>query len=447
MKEASILVVQLSEALTELWPELAEDLGATVQIIESDTAYSVDRETAAVLIAAGQREHDALEWLEAHVFQKEIPFIVVGADTSHRTAARLVRSGANDYFALPDDLEIMRNALASAVERRRTILRRETIRAAEAKDEAFAEIIGESPALKAALARTARVLPHGDATVLITGETGTGKELLARAIHEGGPRRGLPFVPVNCTALPGNLLESELFGHEKGAFTDAHVAKPGLFEIAKGGTLFLDEVGHLAMELQAKLLRVLEDRKVRRVGGTSWRTADVRIIAATNEDLERAVTEGTFRPDLYFRLGVITLSLPPLRERGDDTIVLAEAMIERLAKSHGLPQPKLSDTVRRALVTYNWPGNVRELRNSVERALLLSPPGELLVEELLQSAPAIQNGASGPIPFPATLDDITSSAARSTLELCRGNRSEAARRLGISRARLSRLLDRSESAN
>ncbi|KPK62900.1 MAG: hypothetical protein AMS21_07020, partial [Gemmatimonas sp. SG8_38_2] len=295
-------------------------------------------------------------------------------------------------------------------------------------------------ALKEALVPATRVLPHSDATVLIIGETGTGKELLARAIHEGGPRRGAPFVAVNCTALPAQLLESELFGHEKGAFTDARAAKPGLFEIAAGGTLMLDEIGDLAPELQAKLLRILEDKQVRRVGGTTWRKADVRIIAATNEDLERAVRIGKFRQDLYFRLSVITLSLPPLRERDSDSVLIAEVLLERLANQYGLPVPQLSDDVRRALLAYHWPGNVRELKNSVERSLLLSQPGELSVKELANRTSGVPAG-NGPIPFPASLQDITAAAARATLDLCQGNRSEASRRLEISRARLVRLLN------
>lgn len=441
MQEVAILMVQLSDAFEEFWSELSSDLGVGLRILEDPEAYTVDPNVAAVIVSAGGTEVEAVDWLESQSTHPDVPYLVAGADTSHRTAARLVRAGAADYMALPGDVEILRNALASAVERRRSALRRVAQRAAEAKNEAFAEIIGESAVLKAALSRAARILPHGDATVLITGDTGTGKELLARAIHAGGARSAAPFVPVNCTALPGSLLESELFGHERGAFTDAHAAKPGLFEIAKGGTLFLDEIGHLAFELQAKLLRVLEDKQVRRVGATSWRSADVRIIAATNEDLEQSVMTGGFRSDLFFRLSVITLWLPPLRERGNDSLLIAEAMLDRLSAQHGVTRPSVTEDVRSALLRYHWPGNVRELKNAVERSLLLSPSGELSVEELLgQSAPRAK--AEGRIPFPASLDEISAAAARSTVELCQGNRSEAARRLGISRARLARLMNR-----
>src|SRR2546426_689799 len=273
----------------------------------------------------------------------------------------------------------------------------------------------------------------------IPGETGTGKEPLARAIHEGGPRRGAPFVAVNCSAFPEHLIESELFGHERGSFTDAHAAKPGLFEVADRGTLFLDEIGDLPLSLQAKLLRVLEDKQIRRVGGTKSRTVDVRILAATNEHLAQRVREGRFRDDLYFRLSSVVLRLPPLRERGDDLSRVAQALLERLAREHGLPVPTLTPEVYRQLRAHPWPGNIRELKNALERGLLLSPAGELSADELLPSEPPGQ--ADGPIPFPAPLHQITTAAVRATVKLCGGNRSESARRLLISPRRLRRLLN------
>src|SRR5439155_1692616 len=246
-----------------------------------------------------------------------------------------------------------------------------------------------------------------ETAALIVGETGTGKELLARAIHEGGPRRGAPFVAVNYSAFPEHLIESELFGHERGSFTDAHAAKPGLFEVADRGTLFLDEIGDLPLSLQAKLLRVLEDKQIRRVGGTKSRTVDVRILAATNEHLAQRVREGRFRDDLYFRLSSVVLRLPPLRERGDDLSRVAQALLERLAREHGLPVPTLTPAVYRQLRAHPWPGNIRELKNALERGLLLSPAGELSADELLPSEPPGQ--ADGPIPFPAPLHQITTA--------------------------------------
>ncbi|UCG85938.1 MAG: sigma 54-interacting transcriptional regulator [Gemmatimonadota bacterium] len=440
MDRPEIVVMRLSDSFSDVWGALADDLGASLAHRETAEVGATSPGTAALVLSAGGAEREALEWLEGHDWPVGVPLFVVGADAGRRTATQVVTRGASDYFVWPEDLELSTNALAAAVERRSEALRRAAAASDQATASVFAEIVGESPELKEVLSRAARVLAHSETTILITGETGTGKELLAAAIHNGSDRRGSPFVAVNCSALPDNLIESELFGHERGAFTDAHTSKPGLFEVAEGGTLFLDEIGTLPPALQAKLLRVLQDKKVRRVGGTKARVVDVRIIAATNEDLRQALKDGSFRQDLYFRLGVITLSLPPLRERGDDVVLIAESILQRLATQHGLPAPHVRPEVRRALLAYHWPGNVRELKNAVERALLLSHVGELDAKELLPQAD-LKSPGSGPIPFPAQLDEITTAAARATLGLCNENRSEAARRLGISRRRLRRLLE------
>ena len=347
-------------------------------------------------------------------------------------------AGAADYFALPDDRDGLRDALAAAVQRRRAALGRAALAHLESQAHAFREIIGQSPALKAALERAARLVPHRDTTILVTGETGTGKELLARALHYGGPRAAAPFVELNCAALPAPLLESELFGHERGAFTDAKTAKPGLFEAAQGGTMFLDEVDHLAPELQGKLLRALDQKSVRRLGATASRTFDVRIVAATNADLAAAVQAGRFREDLFYRLNVVAIELPPLRDRSDDVLLLAEFFLRKFSAQYQLPQPTISPEVRRALLAHPWPGNVRELRNTIERAVLLSPPGTFALTEL---GPRRPPRAGGPLPFPATLAEIQQAAAHAMLDQAAGNRSEAARRLEISRSRLQRLLE------
>lgn len=443
MSKPELVVVQLSESFSDVWTDLANDLGADLSLREGTELGPTSFNTAAVVLAAGGSEREALEWIERHGWPVGTPLFVVGADGGRRIATQIAARGAADYFAWPEDVELTANTLGSVLRSRAEAIRQTEALGDEAKSEAFADIIGESPALKEVLSRASRVLSHHEATLLIVGETGTGKELLARAIHDGGPRRGAPFVPVNCSALPDNLIESELFGHERGAFTDAHAAKPGLFEIAERGTLFLDEIGTLPAQLQAKLLRALQDKQVRRVGGTRSRTMDVRIVAATNEDLRLALKSGEFRQDLYFRIGVITLALPPLRERGNDIILVAETLLERLAEQHRLPRPALTHEARRTLMGYHWPGNVRELKNAVERALLLSKPGELDPRELLPQADADSQG-NGPIPFPARLEEITTAAAIATLDLCRDNRSEAARRLGISRRRLRRLLEGEE---
>jgi DNA-binding NtrC family response regulator len=433
---ARVIVISLSEAFGTLWRDLAVDLDLTIDVHPAARPYAPPGDTVAVILAAGGAEPAALQWLEEHPLVPHLPAFVAGADPGRRVATQVVARGARDYFALPDDLEVLRNAIRAAATQRPPT----ATPVGDADAQVFAGIVGESPALKRELGRAARVLPHRSAHVLILGETGTGKEILARAIHAGGPRRDAPFVPVNCSALPESLIESELFGHERGSFTDAHAAKPGLFEVADGGTLFLDEIGDLPAAVQAKLLRVLDDQEIRRVGGTKSRTVDVRLLAATHEDLPRKVRAGAFRDDLYFRLSTLVITLPPLRERADDVILIAQSLVKRLAAEHGIPVPPLSAAVQRQLRAHPWPGNVRQLKNAVERALLLSPPGELLVEELLIPADG-QATSPAPFPFPAPLRDIMVAVAHATVRWFGGNRSESARQLGISTKRLRRLLN------
>ncbi|HZH40993.1 MAG TPA: sigma 54-interacting transcriptional regulator [Gemmatimonadales bacterium] len=434
-----LLVVDLSDSFSDYWGPLADALGVELRRTTPAEASAASTGATAVVLAAGGVERDLPQSIPALALPNGTPVFAIGAVTSHRTAARAVAAGAADYFALPGDRDALHAALEAAVARRRSALDRAALAHLEAQSHAFREIIGESPALKQALNRAARVLPHADATVLITGETGTGKELLARAVHYGGPRAAAPFVELNCAALPPQLLESEIFGHERGAFTDAKSAKPGLLEVAHGGTLFLDEVDRLTAELQGKLLRAIELKAARRLGATATRTFDVRIVAATNADLGVAVREGRFREDLYYRLRVVTLSLPPLRERGEDVIRLADFFLAKFSTQYSLPHPAITKDVRAALTAQPWPGNVRELRNTVERVILLSPPGTLDLAEL-NGPGTIRPARSGAIPFPARLADIQRAAARAMLQESGGNHSEAARRLGISRSRLSRLL-------
>ncbi len=435
--DLTLLLVRLSDSFADFWPAVARDAGAVlVEWAPEDDPPAPD--PAAVLIAAGGHEDHIAALLSRLPVPRGIPVIAVGAAASHRIAAQVMSAGAADYFALPDDRDGLRDALAAAVQRRRAALGRAALAHLESQAHAFREIIGQSPALKAALERAARLVPHRDTTILVTGETGTGKELLARALHYGGPRAAAPFVELNCAALPAPLLESELFGHERGAFTDAKTAKPGLFEAAQGGTMFLDEVDHLAPELQGKLLRALDQKSVRRLGATASRTFDVRIVAATNADLAAAVQAGRFREDLFYRLNVVAIELPPLRDRSDDVLLLAEFFLRKFSAQYQLPQPTISPEVRRALLAHPWPGNVRELRNTIERAVLLSPPGTFALTEL---GPRRPPRAGGPLPFPATLAEIQQAAAHAMLDQAAGNRSEAARRLEISRSRLQRLLE------
>jgi len=440
----SITVVLLSESFRTTISDLARDLRASVVEWAVEVGEPIPQGTAVLILLGGGAESAALDVL-AELPPGPIPRYVVGASPDHRLASAALQRGARDYFALPDDLELLQRCLER--DARDIKGRQEAGRFAELERTAqgFATILGRSPALRQSLEQAARVAAHRDVTVLIGGETGTGKELLARAIHYESPRAAEPFVEVNCAAIPGNLLESELFGHEKGAFTGAVSSRPGLFELAHGGTLFLDEVATLPLDLQPKLLRALESREIRRVGAQQPRRVDVRVIAATHADLHASVAQKQFREDLYYRLNVVALSLPPLRDRAEDVELLAETFITRIATSYGLPVPPLTPELRNALRAYQWPGNVRELRNSVERALVLSPRGTLRLEEFGMREEASRG--EGSLPFPTTLALLNRAAALAMLQLTEGNKSAAARRLGISRPRLQRLLDGSDDAN
>ena len=433
----TLAVLQLSDSFEALWPALAGECGLAFAACRS--AAELPRGGGVVtLVAAGGAE----ELLDEALAHTDGSAAAVGALAEHRLAVRLVRAGAAEYFALPGDVAALRAWVADQVARARAATRQPAFADAEQARYRFDGILGASTALREALARVGRVIPHRNVTVLLLGETGTGKELFARAIHHNGPRRGGPFVDVNCAAIPDHLLESELFGHEKGAFTDAGAAKPGLFEAAHGGTIFLDEVGHLPLPLQGKLLRVLQERTTRRVGGVRTLAVDVRVVAATHADLAGAVRRGQFREDLYFRLNVVPVVLPPLRARRDDVLPLARHFLARFAEEYGLPVPTLSPGAERALLQRPWPGNVRELRNAMERALLLASGPTLEASELAPDlAPAVANGHAEVLPFPAPIDTIVRAATAAMVRSCGGNRSEAARRLGISRSRLARWLD------
>jgi two-component system response regulator HydG len=423
-----------------MWPTLADQTGLAYTPIEAPGGF--DRLTGAVgIISGGGAEEDLEEALRqtAGGDHGAIDIASVGARADHHLASALVRAGAATYFALPEDVSLLGSWLRDRAGALRADARRLEFAAGEASKFRFEGVLGDSAALRAALSRAARIIPHAAVTVLLTGETGTGKELVARAIHYNGPRRGSPFVDINCAAIPEQLLESELFGHEKGAFTGATVTKPGLFELANGGTLFLDEVGHLPLVLQGKLLRALEERTIRRVGGTRAITIDVRIIAATHVELAAAVARREFREDLFHRLNVVPIELPALRARRDDIPLLARHFLSRFAGEYGLPMPTLSADAERALSRREWSGNIRELRNLMERTLLLT--SKRLLEASDFAEPAAVRASEEEIPFPATMSAITRAAARVMLAYCDGNKSEAARRLGISRPRLQRLLD------
>ena len=438
--QPNVIMVELSPSFADSVRTLLGEAGFAVRPRSLDEDGALPPANACLVLAGGA-EPDGLDWIDRHRSPAGPPMILVGAASDHRLAIGALARGARDYFALPGDLDVFRRALERLARDSNAAVAAEGFAKAEQEVVGFGALIGGSPSLQATVVQARRAAAIRDVTVLIGGETGTGKEVLARAIHYHSPRSKAPFVDINCAAIPVNLLESELFGHEKGAFTGAVGAKTGLFEMADGGTLFLDEIGHLPLDLQPKLLRSLEQREVRRVGGHGNRKVDVRVVAATHVDLAQAVRSGTFREDLYYRLNVVHLVLPPLRDRGDDVLELAAVFAARLALQHQIPVPELTDEVRQALQRHSWPGNIRELRNAIERALVLSPPGTIELGSLLLTRPRTAQSDAGPLPFPAPLGTIIRAAALETLARVDGNKSEAARRLGISRPRLQRILD------
>jgi DNA-binding NtrC family response regulator len=364
-----------------------------------------------------------------------VPVIMLSAHASFDHVVQAVKLGAFWFLPKPLDTEQLGALLQLALENAR--LKREV----EAhRREKLQPLIGDSAGLRRALQLLEKAGESAVATVLIHGETGSGKGLLARFLHGHSARAAAPFVSLNCSAIPEQLLESELYGHEKGAFTDAKRFKKGLFEEADGGTLFLDEIGEMTPGLQAKLLHVLDTRTFRRVGGNTDVTVDVRVVAATHRDLKRAVAEGRFREDLYFRLNVVPIHVPPLRERLDDIRTLADHFIGAYCRDLGRPPARLQPEALKAMLDYRWPGNVRELKNVIERVVLLEAEDEIRPEHLPSEIFKQKAPASGADPFPPgvvrPLSEIERMAIEHALEVCAQNKTRAAQLLGISRQTL-----------
>ncbi|HEY8426727.1 MAG TPA: sigma-54 dependent transcriptional regulator [Sandaracinaceae bacterium] len=404
------------------------------------------RDFDAVLTDLAMRPLTGLELCErVRALRPDLPVIVLTAFGSMESAVAALRIGAYDFLSKPIDLDVAEHALTRAVEARR--LRGELRRLREsASTTAFAELVGESPAMKKLFDTIARVAPS-DATVLITGESGVGKELVARALHRHGPRRDGPFVGVNCAAVPATLLESELFGHAKGAFTDARTARTGLFVQADGGTLFLDEVGEMPPEMQAKVLRALQERCVRPVGADREVSFDARVIAATNKDLLDAVERGTFREDLYFRLAVIEIEVPPLRSRGADVLAIAHKLLAQAAARAGKDVRGIDAEAARLLVRYRWPGNVRELVNCIERAVAMARFSEITADDLpprvreFSPASDVLVAADDPESL-VPLEEVERRYILRVLDAVGGRRGQAAKILGLDRKTLYRKLER-----
>ncbi len=439
----TLLIVDDERSLRFSIGEWARDAGyRPLEAEDGATALGHVRAQAvdAVLLDLKLGAEDGLDVLKR--LRAEDPGLPVLMLTGHGTIAHAVRAtrlGAFDFMLKPPDLDHLGIVLERALEHGR--LRREVD---SARREKLPPIIGASAGLRGALQRLEKAGKSPSATIMLRGETGSGKGLLARYLHAHSARADRPFVELNCSAIPEQLLESELYGHEKGAFTDAKRFKKGLFELADGGALFLDEIGEMTPGLQAKLLHVLETRTFRRVGGGADITVDVRVIAATHRDLQKAVGDGRFREDLYFRLNVVPIEVPPLRERPEDVRLMAEHFIAQFCRELARPPVRLHPDALRMMLDYRWPGNVRELRNLVERVVLLEAEDEIRPEHL----PAELSGrqAGGPAAagiagvFPPgvvrPLVELEKLAIAHALSVCSGNKTLAAKQLGISRQTL-----------
>jgi two-component system response regulator HydG len=377
--------------------------------------------------------------------QPDAEVVLITGHGDVKTAVEAIKQGAANYLTKPVDIAELRVIVDKAAERLRLAQANRELKRQLDEKFGFEGVIGNNPKMHEVIAKLKSVAPTS-ATVLIQGETGTGKELVAKAIHTNSPRKHKPFVAMNCTALNENLLEDELFGHEPGAFTGADRLRKGRFEHANGGTLFLDEVGDMPPTLQAKLLRVLENQEVFRIGSNEPIKVNVRLLSATNRDLEAAVGAGTFRQDLYYRLKVVTVTLPPLRQRREDIPLLAAHFIKEFNQRHGKHVTGIDEPVRRAMATYPWPGNVRELRNQIESMVVQDQDGILGMDDAqegdslrrLQSADVHVGGPANLVGRPLT--EIERYYIEQTLELTKGNREEAARQLAIGERTLYRVI-------
>jgi len=371
--------------------------------------------------------------------QPELPVVLITAFGTIETAIEAIRQGAYDYVTKPFALEEISLLVRKALEDRRLREENRRLREEVAGRYCLHNLLGASPGMQSVFALIRQAAP-GDANILISGESGTGKELVAKALHYNSHRNERPFVPINCAAVPAGILESELFGHVKGAFTGAIRARRGLFREAEGGTLFLDEIADMAPELQAKLLRAIEDRAVRPVGSDEVVSVDLRIVAATNKDLVARIQEGTFREDLYYRLAVIPIHLPPLRERREDIPLLAEHFLRRAAASAGKTVQGFTPEAMASLLRHPFPGNVRELENVIERAVTLTtggqiPPESLLLDTSLAPAPSALLAQAAGRP---TLDELTVEYVALVLREVGGDKDKAAQILGVSKRTLYR---------
>ena len=447
MKKTEVLVVDDERDTCELL-ELAlarQGMQVTTCTTAADALEKIaSRDFDVVLTDLSMPETSGLEVCERIIAMRpDVPVVLITGHATLETAMGAIRAGAYDFVTKPIESKTLGVVVSRAVQHRR--LREQIKQLRAARDANQSIIVGGSPAMRKVADLIDRV-SDSDASVLIHGETGTGKELVARAVHNKSKRRDGPFVAINCAAVPHSLLESELFGHARGAFTDAKATRMGLFQQANGGTLFLDEIGELPIDVQPKLLRALQERKVRPVGDNREIPYDARIVAATNRDLENEVREKRFREDLYYRINVVKLEVPPLRARGSDTLHLAHHFLKQFAERSGKPTLELSERAAERLMAYEWPGNVRELENCIEHAVALARFDQVTVEDLPEKLRGYLAGS-----FVATANDPTEIVTMEELEkryllrvftLVGNNKSRAAEVLGIDRRTMYRKLER-----
>jgi DNA-binding NtrC family response regulator len=440
----TILIVEDEAKMQRLLQlSLAEDGFVALTASDAEAGLNLMRQEKVDLVLTDLRlpGMNGLEFLQGvRRINAAVPVVVMTAFGTVETAVEAMKSGASDYILKPFPMEEIKLIIRKELDVRSLREENRTLREALGKRYEFANIVARSPKMQEVLATMVRVAPT-NSTVLLGGESGTGKDLIARAIHQHSRRASGPFVKINSTAIPENLLESELFGYERGAFTGAVNSKPGKFELADRGTIFLDEIGDVPPSIQVKLLRVLQEREFERLGGTKTLKVDVRLIAATNRDLRAALEEGTFREDLYYRLNVVPISIPPLREHKEDIPDLVEHFISRFGQDSAKEIRGITPAAMRMLIDYHWPGNVRELENIIERAVAFSdgplidaPDIRLDLSPSVGQTEAAGSDSAGPFPPPGTsLERFEDEIIREALHRAHGNKSQAARLLGLSR--------------
>jgi two-component system, NtrC family, response regulator HydG len=449
--QASILIVDDDHEMTAVVCDVLREAGyeAVGASNGAEALALVKRECPDVLISdlrmSGLSGHQLQ--LELKRVAPNLPVIIITAFGSIQTAVESMKLGAFDYITKPFSNDELLLVVSRALEARSLRQEVQRLRGELARSYGLPNIIATNPQM-VALLETLKQIADSPASVLLTGESGTGKDLLARALHFESSRRDGPFVPINCAALPEALIESELFGHVRGAFTDARQSRTGLFAAARGGTLFLDEIGEMPLGLQAKLLRVIEDKQVRQIGATEETPVDVRVVAATNADLERLLEQGRFRSDLYYRLAAMTLAVPPLRERPEDLPLLLKHFLLRASAEAGKTPPEVEPEVAACLTHYRWPGNVRELHNVIQAAVLLCGDGKLRVKDLPPRIAGIQTSPKLTIAEAVdrrlSLDRLEREYVRAILGSVNGNKREAAAILQIDRKTLYRKLEEPE---